>query len=402
MRIVPDVGSSSPAIIRSVVVLPHPDGPSSVTSVPAAIDERDAIDGRHVAVALGDVAELDRGGFHRGAVHVTPCAAELRDSGYGCRAQRRRRRPSRRSPTSIWMIQIATEHQHDQHRAVRDRDAVVAVDDAIDDVGRRPFVLRGHEEDHRRHRRHRADEAVDQRGDDGWLQQRQQDRAQDGETARAERCRRLVETAVDLRHRRHAGAHAHRHVAEHVADDEDQRRARELDRRHVEREDVRDADHRAGNGERQHRAELEQRLAGEFLPREEVGGEKPQRGGDRRGDRRELHRRPERAPARAGPDHPVRTPFDAERLDVVAAASACNRGPMSRRSRRRTPWRRLRSSARSRAAPAHSMRGARRPAATSASRRRLCRSSTCTPCARARGAGRRTPQARTAAAGCRA
>src|SRR5438132_11474755 len=34
---VPDVGSSSPAIRRSVVVLPHPEGPSSTTSSPSAI-----------------------------------------------------------------------------------------------------------------------------------------------------------------------------------------------------------------------------------------------------------------------------------------------------------------------------------------------------------------------------
>jgi hypothetical protein len=36
MRIVPAVGSSSPAIRRRIVVLPQPDGPSSVTSVPDA------------------------------------------------------------------------------------------------------------------------------------------------------------------------------------------------------------------------------------------------------------------------------------------------------------------------------------------------------------------------------
>ena len=33
----PALGSSSPAISRSVVVLPQPDGPSSVTSVPRAM-----------------------------------------------------------------------------------------------------------------------------------------------------------------------------------------------------------------------------------------------------------------------------------------------------------------------------------------------------------------------------
>jgi hypothetical protein len=33
----PDVGNSRPAIMRRVVVLPHPEGPSSVTSVLAAM-----------------------------------------------------------------------------------------------------------------------------------------------------------------------------------------------------------------------------------------------------------------------------------------------------------------------------------------------------------------------------
>ena len=85
------------------------------------------------------------------------------------------RRPSRRSPTSLWIAQITTSIMHDQHGTVRDRHAVVAIDDAVDDVRRRPFVFRGHEEDHRGERRHRADEAVDERGDDCGLQQRQQD-----------------------------------------------------------------------------------------------------------------------------------------------------------------------------------------------------------------------------------
>src|SRR5262249_31972129 len=37
MRISPAVGSSKPAIIRSVVVLPHPDGPTSTTNSPSSI-----------------------------------------------------------------------------------------------------------------------------------------------------------------------------------------------------------------------------------------------------------------------------------------------------------------------------------------------------------------------------
>ena len=38
MRIVPSVTSSSPATMRSAVVLPHPDGPTSTISSPSAMD----------------------------------------------------------------------------------------------------------------------------------------------------------------------------------------------------------------------------------------------------------------------------------------------------------------------------------------------------------------------------
>ncbi|CAB5147823.1 unannotated protein [freshwater metagenome] len=36
-QMLPDVGSSSPAIIRSVVVLPQPDGPSNAKNEPFGI-----------------------------------------------------------------------------------------------------------------------------------------------------------------------------------------------------------------------------------------------------------------------------------------------------------------------------------------------------------------------------
>src|SRR6185295_7639276 len=41
-RILPDEGSSSPAIIRNVVVLPQPEGPSSTKNSPSAMVNDDA------------------------------------------------------------------------------------------------------------------------------------------------------------------------------------------------------------------------------------------------------------------------------------------------------------------------------------------------------------------------
>ena len=46
IRISPDVGSSSPAIILSVVVLPQPDGPSSMKNSPSStvkVEDRTAV-----------------------------------------------------------------------------------------------------------------------------------------------------------------------------------------------------------------------------------------------------------------------------------------------------------------------------------------------------------------------
>ena len=77
---------------------------------------------------------------------------------------------------------------------------------------------------------------------------------------------------------------------------EDDAGAGQLDRRHVEGDDVADADDRAGNGEAQHGDELERRLPDEALPVEQIGGEQADRRGQRRGDRRELDRREEGRP----------------------------------------------------------------------------------------------------------
>src|ERR1700676_1747814 len=53
MRIVPDVGCSSPATQRSVVVLPQPDGPSSTTISPAGTAKlTPSIAGRPIANCL--------------------------------------------------------------------------------------------------------------------------------------------------------------------------------------------------------------------------------------------------------------------------------------------------------------------------------------------------------------
>ena len=55
----PSLGSSKPPIMRSVVVLPQPDGPSSAKNLPLSIVERQVVDRDDVVEALRDVLEPD-------------------------------------------------------------------------------------------------------------------------------------------------------------------------------------------------------------------------------------------------------------------------------------------------------------------------------------------------------
>ena len=223
------------------------------------------------------------------------------------------RRPMLRLPTSELHQADHREHDGDQHRRIGDGDAVFVVLDAADDVAGRHVVLRADQEDDGADRGHGAHEGIDERREDRRPQQRQHHLAEGLPGIGAERQRALVEAAVDLRHRGDAGPDADRHVAEDEGEHEDEAGAGELDRRHVEGDDVGDADHRAGNGEGQHGAELEGVLAGEILPHQQIGGEQADRGGQRRRDQRDLHRRPERTPGSTPPVDAELVPADGER-----------------------------------------------------------------------------------------
>ena len=68
---VPDVIDSSPAIMRSVVVLPQPDGPSSTMNSPSADLERHVV-GRRRMAAVVDLGQLvERYDCHDALAHFT-------------------------------------------------------------------------------------------------------------------------------------------------------------------------------------------------------------------------------------------------------------------------------------------------------------------------------------------
>ena len=60
-RICPELGSSSPAIIRSVVVLPQPEGPSSMKNSPSPMVKVESSHRDEVAERLAQVADDDLG-----------------------------------------------------------------------------------------------------------------------------------------------------------------------------------------------------------------------------------------------------------------------------------------------------------------------------------------------------
>ena len=58
-RTMPAVGSMKPATMRSVVVLPQPEGPSRTRNSPSAMRERDVAHGMEVAVALDEILDVE-------------------------------------------------------------------------------------------------------------------------------------------------------------------------------------------------------------------------------------------------------------------------------------------------------------------------------------------------------
>ncbi len=74
----PSVGSSKPPIMRSVVVLPQPEGPSIAKKLAALDLEREVVDGDHASVEpLGDVLEADVGAHER-ALSRSKCVPQAK------------------------------------------------------------------------------------------------------------------------------------------------------------------------------------------------------------------------------------------------------------------------------------------------------------------------------------
>ena len=107
-RICPAEGGASPAIIRSSVDLPQPDGPSMVTNSPAPIARSTRVErARAVRIGLRDGDELDDRRFSGGGRDRADRCAVLDDVHPGILGRRRRPRPSLEQSRRTGAVRIA-------------------------------------------------------------------------------------------------------------------------------------------------------------------------------------------------------------------------------------------------------------------------------------------------------
>src|SRR5688572_13331220 len=238
----PSRGRSSPAIERSVVVLPQPLGPSSVKSWPS------------------------------GTANETSCAAfTISPFSFGYSVNS----PSTLSmgaPSFLHSELLAQplrehhqdeEHQDEKHPERGELD-VLPVLPQLPDHDRHDFGPRAVEQDGARQLADRDDHHVDEARDQPRFQERQDDATKSSEPRGAAHLRRLLELLVDLEHRGRVVAKAVRHEARDVGDEHDPDRAVHA---HVDvqvEDHDREAEHQPGKHHRQRRDVVEQPAAAQL------------------------------------------------------------------------------------------------------------------------------------------
>ena len=127
-------------MMRSSVVLPEPEGPSSATSSPEFDLEAHVVDRGELAEALGDVADLDA--HDRSSFEVSRFDDGLHDQRHQ-REERQQRRARERAREVVFVVEdldvqrqrvghAADVARHDRHRAELAHRARVAEDDAVE------------------------------------------------------------------------------------------------------------------------------------------------------------------------------------------------------------------------------------------------------------------------------
>ena len=234
MTMRPACGRSSPARQRSVVVLPQPDGPSSVNSCRSR-RQIDAVDG----------ADL---GCRRRRLFA---GSRLRTSGHPAPLSPRRRA----RPLHVRLQPAQAGHDDNERQDLNDaerRDRAVAAAflphreaDGAEHVGAGPD-----QEDRGAELAHREHEHVNPGRQQDRQQERQQDAAQHLAGPRARHLGDLLELAMNLRDPARREAHAVGQLQRHIGDQQDPDRVVDGDRQHQIGEQDAGADDHARDGDR--------------------------------------------------------------------------------------------------------------------------------------------------------
>src|SRR5437016_3662796 len=213
---VPSVGSRKPAIIRSVVVLPQPEGPSSETNSPrasASVARSTAVKAPKRQVTSRSASLLTRyhrGGPRHGPPHPPALVAPRMNRGAprsrvrspmasdGLRAHARAR-PAEHEVAPDYAE--AHHHQgdgdHDEDEADRGEQLEVALVALVEEQHRQHLGARRVEEDRRRQLARGRDEHEDEGAGEAALQQRRHHAAQRERPAAAEDAHGILQLGVD-------------------------------------------------------------------------------------------------------------------------------------------------------------------------------------------------------------
>src|SRR5262245_55032527 len=207
----PAIGFSSPAIERSVVVLPQPDGPSSVNSLPSGTSNETscaALTAPPRSLAYSVKSDLTLSTFPS---RVFLC---FRNS---------------EPPADELCQHDHQEQRDDQHDAERRKLHILPILPQLPYHDRYHFGARGVEQDRARQLPDRDDHHVDPPGQQSRLQQWQNDAAKGHAPGGAAHRRRLLELLVNLQHRGRIVAHAIGQKTRHIGDEHDPKRAVDAD-----------------------------------------------------------------------------------------------------------------------------------------------------------------------------
>src|SRR6202790_4032191 len=210
----PELGLSSPAMERNVVVLPQPEGPSSVNSLPSGTSK------------LTSWAALTT--VPRSPGYSVNSDLTLSTFVPACYVARSCFRYSEPLAQELGQHHQA-EQQDDQHDAERGQLDILTILPQLPYPDRYHLGARAIEQDRARQLADRHDQHINPAREQSRLEQRQDDAAKGHAPGGAAHGGRLLELLVDLHHRCGIVAHAVRHEARHIGDQQDPDRAIDAD-----------------------------------------------------------------------------------------------------------------------------------------------------------------------------